>query len=77
MGKAESGVGMKNLSVRLSNEHIERIDALTKRYSTPWRKEKRANLMRFLLLQALERAEQNEALVVMEFPRANGEGSSI
>jgi predicted transcriptional regulator len=77
MGKAKSGVRIKNVSVRLSNEQLERIDALAERYSTPWRKESRANLMQFLLLQALERAEQNEALVVMEFPRANGEGSSI
>ena len=76
MKKARPGAERSHVSVRLSNTQIERIDALAKLCSTPWREVTRSDVLRFLLLQSLERADQNEALVVTEFHRVNVGGSS-
>jgi Arc/MetJ-type ribon-helix-helix transcriptional regulator len=74
--KATKGNQKTHVSVRLAQSQIDRIDALAKRCSTRWRDETRSDVLRFLLIQSLERMEQNEALIVEEFHRANAKGTA-
>jgi Arc/MetJ-type ribon-helix-helix transcriptional regulator len=76
MRKVKEGDSRTHVSVRLAQSQIDRIDALAKRCSTRWRDETRSDVLRFLLIQSLERMEKDEALIVEEFHRANAKGSA-
>ena len=62
----------EHVSVRLSITQIERIDELAKRCSTKWREETRSDVLRFLVMNSLERIEQDESLIITEFHRIKG-----
>ena len=72
MKKSNPDDAKEHISVRLSVKQIERIDAFAARCSTKWREETRSDVLRFLVMNSLERMEQDETLIVTEFHLIKG-----
>jgi hypothetical protein len=57
-----------HVAVRLSDETIARIDALIPRYSAPWHRATRSDILRALVLEALEHTERSGGLALAPRP---------
>jgi hypothetical protein len=62
-----------HVSVRLDAETIARVDALAPQFSTHWRPATRSDVLRALILTALDR---HEGLVLVGPPRFRERGAS-
>jgi hypothetical protein len=75
MSKSRRAPAKEHVSIPMDKADIARIDALTDCFSAPWRKGTRSDVVRALLTQELERAEQGELLYIIEL-RIPKEGGS-
>ncbi len=75
MSKSKRAPAKEHVSIPMDKADIARLDALTDRFSAPWHKGTRSDVVRALLTQELERAEQGQLPFPIEHP-LNKEGGS-
>ncbi len=75
MSKSRRAPAKEHVSIPMDKTDIARIDALTDCFSTPWHKGTRSDVVRALLTQELERAEQGQLPFLIK-PQLNKEGGS-
>ena len=76
MSKSKRAPAKEHVSIPMDEADNARLDALTDCFSAPWRKGTRSDVVRALLTQELERAEQGELLYIIELQSRKEGGST-